>query len=636
MVSRRLPRDRQREILRRVVEEYVASGQPVGSKNLVDARGHARVAVDRPGRAGRARAPRPAHASAHVRGTRPDGGGLSLLRRRACSSASSRGPSPFPLDLAAARSEVEAALQETTETLSQATRLLALVSAPPLQAAHRAARRSAAAAAAGRDGRHDHVHRRRVEARSSHFDGAGRLRARALGGRVPERAARRARSSAPACCAGGSRTRASPRASARSSTRPPAGLHRARARGDQRLFVGGAAGLLGDVRAEELDAYRSLFELLEQRAAPARGARRDARLAPAVRPRRRRARAARRCDDIALVGASYGLVDRDARRGQPARPAPDGLREGDRRRSARPPHELSRFVESSTKTTTAPRYAWPRWRRRSATTTSCSASRAAPTRREIKKAFRRLARELHPDVSDAPDAEERFSEVVEAYEVLSKPETRRALRPLRPRGPAQRRLPARRTFDFGSLADLFSAFFGDDVFGVGGGARRGARRRPRGRGRDRARRGGARVSRARCRSRSPSPATRCGGDGAEPGTSVATCPTCGGAGRLQQVLAQRLRRVRPHAGVPALRRLRPHRSSTPCDECDGAGRVVEERTLDVEIPPGIHDGQRIRLARRGPRRRARRRAPATSTSSSASGPTRASCARATTSSRPST
>src|SRR5207237_10654916 len=85
---------------------------------------------------------------------------------------------------------------------------------------------------------------------------------------------------------------------------------------------------------------------------------------------------------------------------------------------------------------------------------------------EIKRAFRRLARELHPDVSEAPDAQERFREVVEAYEVLSKRETRELYdrfghAGLRGGGftPTQ--------FDFGSLNDLFAAFFGDDLFGVG-------------------------------------------------------------------------------------------------------------------------------------------------------------------------
>src|SRR3982751_1887712 len=92
---------------------------------------------------------------------------------------------------------------------------------------------------------------------------------------------------------------------------------------------------------------------------------------------------------------------------------------------------------------------------------------------EIKKAFRALARELHPDVSDAPDAEERFREVVEAYEVLSKSETRELYDRY---GHAGLRSGGFQPghFDFGSLSDLFAAFFGDDLFGVSGGRGRGA------------------------------------------------------------------------------------------------------------------------------------------------------------------
>src|SRR5881392_1811505 len=80
---------------------------------------------------------------------------------------------------------------------------------------------------------------------------------------------------------------------------------------------------------------------------------------------------------------------------------------------------------------------------------------------EIKRAFRRLARELHPDVSEAPDADERFREVVEAYEVLSKTETRELYdhAGLRSGGFEPGHV------DFGSLADLFSAFFGDEILG---------------------------------------------------------------------------------------------------------------------------------------------------------------------------
>jgi len=95
---------------------------------------------------------------------------------------------------------------------------------------------------------------------------------------------------------------------------------------------------------------------------------------------------------------------------------------------------------------------------------------------EIKRAFRRLARELHPDVSGAPDADERFREVVEAYEVLSNSETRDLYDRYGHAGLRSGGFQAE-TVDFGSLADLFSAFFGDDVLlggRAGGGRGRGA------------------------------------------------------------------------------------------------------------------------------------------------------------------
>src|ERR1700754_3591418 len=150
---------------------------------------------------------------------------------------------------------------------------------------------------------------------------------------------------------------------------------------------------------------------------------------------------------------------------------------------------------------------------------------------EIKKAFRGLARELHPDVSEAPDAEERFREVVEAYEVLSKSETRQLYDRY---GHAGLRSGGFQPghFDFGSLSDLFSAFFGDDLLGGSGTRSRGADI-------------GATVEielvdAARGVTRDVSfeiavTCAHCGGDGAEPGSEITTCPTCGGVGRMQQV-----------------------------------------------------------------------------------------------------
>jgi molecular chaperone DnaJ len=211
---------------------------------------------------------------------------------------------------------------------------------------------------------------------------------------------------------------------------------------------------------------------------------------------------------------------------------------------------------------------------------------------EIKKAFRRLARELHPDVSEAPDAEERFREVVEAYEVLSKPETRELYdryghAGLRSGGYT----PGH--FDFGNLSDLFAAFFGDDLFAGG-----------RARGGDVAAHVAIElVEAATGVSREVPvevavPCKRCGGDGAEPGTEVTTCPTCGGAGRVQQVSRSLFGEfVRAHVCPTCSGSGR--RIAELCRECRGDGRVAEERKLQVEIPPGIHDGQRIRLTGEG-------------------------------------
>ena len=176
---------------------------------------------------------------------------------------------------------------------------------------------------------------------------------------------------------------------------------------------------------------------------------------------------------------------------------------------------------------------------------------------EIKKAFRRLARELHPDVSEAPDAEERFKEVVEAYEVLSKPETRQLYDRYGHAGLRSGGFTPG-SVDFGSLSDLFAAFFGDDLFGGGRGAR--------GRGADL----GAEieielVEAARGVKREVSydvavECARCDGGGAEPGSDVTTCPTCRGAGRVQQVSRSLFGEfVRTSA----------------CPDCSGSGRKIE-------------------------------------------------------------
>jgi molecular chaperone DnaJ len=219
------------------------------------------------------------------------------------------------------------------------------------------------------------------------------------------------------------------------------------------------------------------------------------------------------------------------------------------------------------------------------------------TESEIKRAFRRLARELHPDVSEEPDADERFREVVEAYEVLSKTETRDLYDRYGHAGLRSGGFQPGHV-DFGSLADLFSAFFGDDIL-LGGRGRTGHAR-----GADLAATVEIDLDEAARGVTRDVPfevavvCTRCGGNGAEPGSEITSCPTCKGTGRLQQVTRSvfgefvRTQTCPTCAGTG-------RRIEEPCTECHGAGRVVEERTLAVEIPPGIHHGQRIRLTGEG-------------------------------------
>lgn len=218
------------------------------------------------------------------------------------------------------------------------------------------------------------------------------------------------------------------------------------------------------------------------------------------------------------------------------------------------------------------------------------------TEQEIKKAFRRLAREVHPDVSDAPEAETRFRELAEAYEVLSKAETRELYDRYGHAG-LRRGGFEPGGFDFGTLSDLFSSFFGDDLFGVGGRARRA-------RGGDVAAqieidlRDAAQGLAREVKIEVAVPCSACRGDGLQPGTRPSTCPACAGAGRLQQV-------SRSVFGEFVRTQACPRCSGSgqivehPCEACEGAGRTREERTLEVEVPAGIHDGQRIRISGEG-------------------------------------
>jgi len=219
---------------------------------------------------------------------------------------------------------------------------------------------------------------------------------------------------------------------------------------------------------------------------------------------------------------------------------------------------------------------------------------------QIKKAFRKLARELHPDVNrHDPDAEEKFKEAAEAYEILSDAERRATYDRyghdgLRSGGFAP-------NFEgFGSISDLFDAFFGGGAFGGGFGASPGGPTQ----GRDIAVHADITLAEAASGTsvelsfEAIETCEVCRGNGAKPGTPIVTCERCGGAGVLQavtrspfgQVMRQMACDVCGGEGKVA---------QEPCENCDGRGREVRRRTLRVDVPPGIGDGQRIRLTGRG-------------------------------------
>jgi molecular chaperone DnaJ len=214
----------------------------------------------------------------------------------------------------------------------------------------------------------------------------------------------------------------------------------------------------------------------------------------------------------------------------------------------------------------------------------------------LKKAFRRLARQLHPDVSQEPDAEVRFREVTEAYEVLSNSETRALYDRYGHAGLRSGGFTPTH-FDIGGLGDLFAAFFGDDLFGGGRGGGRA-------RGADVAAKveidlvDAARGVTVGVPFEVATTCARCDGTGVEPGTTPVRCDRCAGTGRLQQVSRSVFGEFVRTAPCPVCRG-RGEIVEHPCTECDGAGRTLEERELQVEIPAGIHDGQRIRHSGEG-------------------------------------
>jgi molecular chaperone DnaJ len=214
----------------------------------------------------------------------------------------------------------------------------------------------------------------------------------------------------------------------------------------------------------------------------------------------------------------------------------------------------------------------------------------------IKKAFRKLARELHPDVNaHDPDAEEKFKEAAEAYEILNDPERRATFDRYGHEGLRSGGMGPDFS-GFGSISDLFDAFFG----GMGmAGSRPGPRA-----GGDIAMAAEITLEQAATGEEleltfeAIETCERCHGNGAEPGTPIETCERCGGAGVLQAVTRSPFGQIVRSVACDVCGG-EGKVAKQPCERCDGRGREVRRRTLRVDVPAGIADGQRIRLGGRG-------------------------------------
>jgi molecular chaperone DnaJ len=218
---------------------------------------------------------------------------------------------------------------------------------------------------------------------------------------------------------------------------------------------------------------------------------------------------------------------------------------------------------------------------------------------EIKRAFRRLAQRHHPDIDNGDGAEERFKELNEAYRVLSDRQRRTAYDMFGHAGVEGAAAGGFEGFGggFGPFGDIFDAFFG----GAPAGTRRRQRVVP-----------GADLRYDLTIDFSEAvfgvtkeisfptlvSCTRCEGSGGEPGTQPDTCPDCNGTGEQRRVAQTILGQM---VNIVACARCRGEGRiiGTPCTQCGGEGRIREERTLEVTVPAGIDDGQRIALEGQG-------------------------------------
>ena len=215
---------------------------------------------------------------------------------------------------------------------------------------------------------------------------------------------------------------------------------------------------------------------------------------------------------------------------------------------------------------------------------------------EIKAAFRKLARQYHPDVNKDPEAEERFKEINEAYGVLSDPSKRARYDRFGRAGLGNTGGFHDYTVDF---ADIFDELFGQFGFSGGRSSRRGPRR-----GRDLQMPVTLTFEEAvfgtekEIEFEREETCSRCQGSGAEPGTTPTRCPTCGGQGEVRQVRQTILGQMMQTSACPNCRG-RGEIISSPCQTCRGAGLERKKVKKNVEIPAGVDSGTQVRLAGEG-------------------------------------
>lgn len=219
---------------------------------------------------------------------------------------------------------------------------------------------------------------------------------------------------------------------------------------------------------------------------------------------------------------------------------------------------------------------------------------------EIKRAYRKQARDLHPDTNDDPAAEERFKELGIAYETLSDPRRRRRYDTYGPETVGRGGGGGAQNPFGGGIGDIFDAFFGGagpfgGQPGAGGGPPRGADMEI---ALDLEFEEAVFGATREVSLRLPVTCSTCEGSGARPGTSPTTCSECGGAGQVRRVRQSILGQMVTAGPCPRCRGM-GRMVTDPCRDCRGEGRRTEERSWSIEVPAGVGNGSTLRQGGRG-------------------------------------